>query len=297
VILQASERENGTVRVYGGGSRQIGDNKGVANLVVSNEHYGRIYRMIKKNIPVELTISVKNTFFENDSLGFNVIAEIPGTDKKNEVVMLGGHLDSWHTGTGATDNAASCAVAMEVLRIFKEIGVKPRRTIRLALWSGEEQGYLGSRGYLANHYGDRTTMELKSAHKDFSVYFNMDNGAGKFRGIYLQGNDAARPIFEAWFKPFKDLGAETISIRNTSGTDHIPFNELGLPGFQFIQDPIDYMTRTHHTNMDVYEHVIPGDVMQAAVIMSSFVYHAAMRDGRFPRKPLPEPQPENRWGR
>ena len=296
VVLEPSEREHGTVRVYGGGSRQVGEDEGIARLVVSNEQYGRIYRMLKNDIPLELKIDVKNSFFEDDSLGFNVIAEIPGTDKnlKNEVVMLGGHIDSWHAGTGATDNAASCAVAMEALRIIKKLGIKPRRTIRLALWSGEEQGYLGSRGYLAKYFGDRTTMELKPAHKDFSVYFNMDNGAGKIRGIYLQENDAARPILEAWFKPFNDMGAETMSIRNTSGTDHIPFNELGLPGFQFIQDPIDYMTRTHHTNMDVYEHVMAGDVMQASVIMASFVYHAAMRDTKFPRKPLPDAQPENR---
>ena len=200
--------------------------------------------------------------------------------------MFGGHLDSWHAGTGATDNAASCAVAMEVMRILKEIDVKPRRTIRMTLWDAEEQGYLGSRGYILKHFGDRKTMKLKPEYDLFSVYFNLDNGAGKIRGIYLQGNDAARPIFEAWLKPFNDMGAATITIRNTSGTDHIPFNEIGLPGFQFIQDEIDYMTRTHHTNMDVYEHVIPGDVMQASAIMASFVYHAAMREGKIPRKEL-----------
>jgi Zn-dependent M28 family amino/carboxypeptidase len=263
---------------------------------VSNEQYGRIYRILEKNIPVTLKINIQNKIFEDDTLGFNLIAEIPGTDGslEDEIVMLGGHLDSWYAGTGATDNAASCAVAMEAMRILKKIGVKPLRTVRLALWGGEEQGYLGSRGYLAKHYGDRKTMKLKDAHEDFSVYFNLDNGAGKIRGIYLQGNDAARPIFEAWFKPFHDMGANVVTIRNTSGTDHIPFNELGLPGFQFIQDPIDYMSRTHHTNMDVYEHVIPGDVMQASMIMATFVYHAAMRDAKIPRKPLPEPSKSNR---
>ena len=295
VVLEPSEREHGTVRVYSRGGYKMSDDPGTPNLVVSNEQYGRIYRILEKKLPVNLKIDIKNKFFEDDTLGFNVLAEIPGTDGSldDEVVMLGGHFDSWHAGTGATDNAASCAVAMEAMRILKKIGIKPRRTIRMALWSGEEQGYLGSRGYLAKYYGDRETMELKEAHEDFSVYFNLDNGAGKIRGIYMQENDAARPIFDAWFKPFHDMGAKVITIRNTSGTDHIPFNELGLPGFQFIQDPIDYMTRTHHTNMDVYEHVIPGDVMQASIIMATFVYHAAMRDKKFPRKQLPEPSKSN----
>ena len=297
IVLVPSEREHGSVRVYSRGGYKLSDEPGIPRIVVSNEQYGRIYRIMNKKIPVTLKIDVRSDFFDDDTVGFNVIAEIPGTDGRleDEVVMLGGHLDSWHAGTGATDNAASCAVAMEVMRILKEIGVKPKRTIRLALWTGEEQGYLGSRGYLAKHYGDRKTMKLKEAHKDFSVYFNLDNGAGKIRGIYLQENDAARPIFEAWLKPFHDMGASTVAIRNTSGTDHIPFNELGLPGFQFIQDPIDYMTRTHHTNMDVYEHVIPGDVMQSSIILATFVYHAAMRDQKIPRKPLPEPQKSGSW--
>jgi hypothetical protein len=292
VVIQPSEREHGTVRAYSRGGYKMSDEPGLPSILISNEQYGRIYRILEKNIPVTLNINVKNKFFEDDTLGFNLIAEIPGTDGSvdDEIVMLGGHLDSWHAGTGTTDNAASCAVAMEAVRILKKLGVKPRRTIRLALWGGEEQGYLGSRGYLAKHYGNRKTMELKDAHDDFSVYFNLDNGAGKIRGIYLQGNDAARPIFETWLKPFNDMGANVVTIRNTSGTDHIPFNELGLPGFQFIQDPIDYMPRTHHTNMDVYEHVIPGDVMQASMIMATFVYHAAMRDEKIPRKLLPEPK-------
>jgi hypothetical protein len=296
VIIQPSEREHGTIRASSRGGYKLTEEPGLPSILIANEQYGRIFRILEKKIPVTLSIEVKNKILEDDSLGYNVIAEISGTDGslEDEVVMLGGHLDCWHTGTGATDNATGCAVAMEAMRILKKIGIKPRRTIRLALWDGEEQGYLGSRGYLAKHYGDRKTMELKEAHKDFSVYFNLDNGAGKIRGIYLQGNDAARPIFESWFKPFHDMGAEVVTIRNTSGTDHIPFNELGLPGFQFIQDPIDYMPRTHHTNMDVYEHVIPGDVMQASIIMASFVYHAAMRNELFPRKQLPEPGNSNR---
>jgi hypothetical protein len=296
VVLRASEREHGTIRAYSRGGYKMNEEPGVPSILISNEQYGRIYRILEKKILVTLKVNVQNKIFEDDTLGYNLIAELPGTDGSldDEVVMLGGHLDSWHAGTGATDNAASCAVAMEAVRILKKIGVKPRRTIRLALWGGEEQGYLGSRGYLAKHYGDTKTMELKEAHEDFSVYFNLDNGAGKIRGIYLQKNDAARPIFEAWLKPFHDMGATVVTIRNTSGTDHIPFNELGLPGFQFIQDPIDYMPRTHHTNMDVYEHVIAGDVMQASMIMATFVYHAAMRDEKIPRKPLPEPQNSRR---
>jgi Zn-dependent M28 family amino/carboxypeptidase len=297
VIIEASEREYGTIRVYSGGSYKMSEEPGLPDLVISNEQYGRIYRILKKNLPVTLEVNTKNTFFETDTIAFNVIAEIPGTDRKleDEIVMLGAHLDSWHPGTGATDNAGNCAVVMEAMRILKALDVKPRRTIRMALWSGEEQGYLGSRGYLEKHYGDRTTMTLKEAHKDFSVYFNLDNGNGKIRGIYLQENDAARPIFEAWLKPFNDMDATVVSIQNTSGTDHIPFNEIGLPGFQFIQDPIDYMSRTHHTNMDVYEHIIAGDAMQSAVILATFVYHAAMRDKKIPRKTLPEPKPKDPW--
>ncbi len=297
VILEPSEREHGTVRAHRGGSYKLNEDIALPNLVVSNEQYGRMYRILKKEHPLTMQIDIQNTFFERDTIAFNVIAEIPGSDRKleDEVVMLGAHLDSWHAGTGATDNGGNCAIVMEAIRILKAIGVKPRRTIRMALWSGEEQGYLGSRGYLAKHYGDRKTMELKDMHKDFSVYFNLDNGTGKIRGIYLQENDAVRPIFEAWLKPFNDMGANVVTIKNTTGTDHIPFNEIGLPGFQFIQDPIDYMPRTHHTNMDVYEHVIPGDAMQASVILASFAYHAAMRDAKIPRKPLPEPKPKDPW--
>jgi carboxypeptidase Q len=297
VILEASQRENGTVRVYDGGSYKLDESLALPDIVVANEHYGRIYRILKKNKPVTLEITVQNRTFEQDTLGYNVIAEIPGTDRKlkDEVVMIGAHLDSWHAGTGATDNASNCAIVMEVMRILKTIGITPRRTIRMALWSGEEEGYLGSRGYLENHYGDRRTMVLKDAHKDFDVYFNLDNGSGKIRGIYCQENDAVRPIFEDWLAPFNDMGATVVTMQNTSGTDHIPFNEIGLPGFQFVQDPLDYMNRTHHTNMDVYEHVPPGDVMQAAVIMASFAYHAAMRDTKIPRKALPKPKPKDPW--
>jgi hypothetical protein len=293
VLLSPSRiGDYGTIFVSGSGPRNIGAPPGLPSLILAIEHYNRIVRIIEKGIPVKLAINVQNKFYEADSLGYNTVAEIPGVDKKlkDEVVMLGGHLDSWHSGTGATDNAAGCAVAMEAVRILKVLGVQPRRTIRLALWSGEEQGLLGSRGYVKKHFGDVRTMTLAPEHEKFSAYFNLDNGTGKIRGVYLQSNEAVRPIFEAWLKPFNDLGANTLTIRNTSGTDHLSFNEIGLPGFQFIQDKIEYDTRTHHSNMDVYDHLQAGDLMQASVIMASFVYNAAMRDGKLPRKELPKPE-------
>lgn len=293
VILEASSREHGTIRVSSGGSYQMNADPASPALTVAIEHYSRIARLLEHDIPVKLEVNVKTSFYEEDSLGYNVVAEIPGVNKKlkSELVMLGGHLDSWHSGTGATDNASGCAVALEAVRILKAIGVKPDRTIRIALWGGEEQGLHGSKGYVAKHFGDRKTMKLKSAHSKFSGYFNLDNGTGKIRGVYLQGNDAIRPIFEAYLKPFHDLGASTLTIRDTGGTDHLSFDRVGLPGFQFIQDPIDYSTRTHHTNMDVYDHALKSDLMQASVIMASFVYHTAMRDEKLPRKPLPKPEP------
>jgi Zn-dependent M28 family amino/carboxypeptidase len=210
---------------------------------------------------------------------------------KDELVMLGGHFDSWHSGTGATDNAAGSAVMMEALRILKTIGAKPRRTIRLGLWDGEEGGHLGSSTYVKNHFGDPATMRLKPEHEKLAGYFNLDYGTGRIRGVYLQGNEAARPIFESWLQPFHYLGATTLVIQSVGGTDHLDFDHVGLPGFQFIQDPIDYETRTHHTNLDVYESILPDDLKQAAVIVASFVYHAAMRDEKLPRKPLPKAQP------
>lgn len=294
VLLEPSRGEHGTIFVSGGGSYQPGAEVGVPTLVVAMEHHARIVRLLEKRIPVKLEVHIRTRFHDDDPMGYNVIAEIPGVDPqlKEEVVMLGGHLDSWHAGTGTTDNAAGCAVAMEAVRILKAIGVQPRRTIRLALWSGEEQGLLGSRGYVKEHFGDPKTMELKPEHAQLSAYYNLDNGTGRIRGVYLQGNDAVRPIFEAYLKPFHDLGATTLTIRNTGGTDHLAFDAVGLPGFQFIQDPIAYDTRTHHTNMDVYDHAVKGDLMQAAVIMASFVSHTAMRDEKLPRKPLPKPRGE-----
>jgi Zn-dependent M28 family amino/carboxypeptidase len=233
-----------------------------------------------------MEIEIQANFVENDFPGTNVVAEIPGTDKKlkEEIVMLGGHFDSWHGGTGATDNAAGCAIAMEAVRILKTLGVKPKRTIRIALWDAEEQGFIGSRGYVTNHFFDRAKKEKKPEYDKLAAYFNFDNGSGKIRGIYAQGNVAAIPIFEEWLKPFHDLGAATVTIRNTGGTDHLSFDAVGLPGFQFIQDELDYDTRTHHSNMDVYDHISKGDLIQAATIMASFVYNAAMRNEKLPRK-------------
>jgi Zn-dependent M28 family amino/carboxypeptidase len=240
---------------------------------------------------VTLEFDIQARFLDDRTDSVNVIGEIEGGRKKAEVVMIGAHLDSWHGGTGATDNAAGSAVMIEVMRILKALNLKLDRTVRLALWSGEEQGIFGSRAYVAEHFAAREDMALKPGHSGLSGYFNVDNGAGKIRGVYLQGNDAMRPIFEAWFKPFADLGVSTVAIRNTGGTDHLSFDAVGLPGFQFIQDPLDYMSRTHHSDMDTYDHIEPGDLMQAAAIVATFVYHTAVREEMLPRAPLPEPLP------
>ncbi len=259
------------------------------SVVLAPEAYSRLVRLVQRDVPVKLQMDLQASFHDDDLQGYNVVAEIPGHDKKNELVMLGGHLDSWHAGTGATDNAAGCAVAMEAMRILEALDLDMDRTVRLALWGGEEQGLFGSRGYVSRHFGDPITMELKPEHATFSGYFNLDNGTGKIRGVHLQENDMMRPIFESWFAPFEDLGATTITIRNTGGTDHLSFNDVGLPGFQFIQDPLDYGSRTHHSNLDVYDHFIPADLMQASAIMAYIVYQAATREEMLPRKPLPEP--------
>jgi hypothetical protein len=306
--VEVSSRDNGIVRVSGGGSREVDGNPGVPALVMATEHYNWIMRLMEtheQNVQLELNIEAR--FHDDDTKAYNTIAEIPGTDKKDELVMLGGHIDSWHTGTGATDNTAGVAVAMEAVRILKALGVRPRRTIRIGLWAGEEQGFLGSVAHVENHFAarpepkdkkqadmprwmrqDQGPLTLKPAHAKFSVYFNLDNGGGRIRGIYVQENAAAKRIFEAWLEPFEDLGAETVTTQNTGGTDHIPFDRVGLPGFQFIQDELDYSTRTHHTELDVVDHLRREDLMQNAVIMATFVYHAAMRDELMPRKPMPK---------
>jgi hypothetical protein len=276
------------------GSYKMGAPIPPPTIVIAPEQYNRIVRLVEKEIPVKLEVDLSVHSPEEAVEGLNVVAEIPGGSKKDEVVMLGAHMDSWHGGTGAADNAAGSAVAMEALRILKALNLRMDRTVRLALWGGEEQGFLGSRGYVKKHFGDRDTMVLQPEHGKLAAYFNVDNGSGKLRGIYLQQNEMVRPIFEAWFEPFEDLGATTITIRNTGGTDHLPFDAVGLPGFQFIQDPLDYETRTHHSTLDVNDHIQPGDLMQASAILASFVYNAATRDAMLPRKPLPKPSPQEK---
>jgi carboxypeptidase Q len=281
--------------------------------VTAIENYGRVYRLLKAHVPVSIELNIDSKFSGDHEHGFDTIAEIPGTDPnlKDEIVMVGGHLDSWFSGTGATDNGAGTVVAMEVMRILNAIHAKPRRTIRVALWTGEEQGLFGSAGYVSQHFGviPRSSdpeqlklperlrkvtgpLQLTAEQQKISGYFNVDNGTGKIRGVYLQGNGAVAPIFSQWMAPLRDLGVTTLTIRNTGGTDHLNFDAVGIPGFQFIQDPMDYATRTHHTNMDTYERLQPDDLAQAALVEAIFVYNAAMRDQMLPRKPLPHPELE-----
>ncbi|MGH9159420.1 MAG: M20/M25/M40 family metallo-hydrolase [Vicinamibacteraceae bacterium] len=290
-ILERSRGEgNGVVGVQGARSgedmRQPTSPRVLPQVVLAVEHYGRLSRILDKQIPVKIELEIENTFADTDLNSFNVIAELPGTDKKDEVVMIGAHFDAWHAATGATDNGASSAVVMEVLRILKSTGLSPRRTIRIGLWTGEEQGLLGSRAYVKAHFADPATMALQPAHEKLSVYFNMDNGGGAFRGVYLQGNVAAKPIFEAWMASFEDMGMTTLTMRDTGGTDHLAFDAVGLPAFQFIQDPLDYDTRTHHTNLDFYERAFEDDLLKNAIVLATFAYQAASREAAFPRKPL-----------
>ena len=259
-------------------------------IIVAAEHYNRMVRQLQKGMPVKLELTLE-TAFTPAAPGYNIIGEIPGTDLKDEVVMIGAHFDSWHSATGTTDNAAGSAVMMEAMRILKTLGVQPRRTIRIALWGGEEQGLLGSRNYVKRVFGERLdksfpydSIKLTPAGEKFYVYFNMDNGTGKYRGVYLQGNEAARPIFRAWMKPFEKMGAQTLTMRNTGGTDHLSFDAIGLPGFQFIQDPIEYGTRTHHTNMDTFDQALEPDLKHNAVMTAAFAWAAANSDQKFPRK-------------
>lgn len=279
-------------------------------ITVAAEHYNRLVRMTQQGEKLRMAVELQADYHTKDLTAANTVAEIPGTDLADELVMLGAHLDSWHSGTGTTDNATGCAVVMEAVRILQALGLKPRRTIRVALWTGEEQGLLGSKAYVTKHFGSTatstnsapssgkssssgssprptTTIAKKPGYDKISAYFNLDNGTGKIRGIYLQGNEAARPLFRSWLVPFRDLGAETVSYASTGATDHVPFDAIGLPGFQFIQDDIEYWTRTHHANMDVFDRAVADDLKQASVIMAAFVYQAAMRDEKIPRKPGP----------
>src|SRR5271168_659819 len=320
VIVPSRDGENG------GGTGIIFDDNGAALgrtpylrdmavpfpvVVTQIESYGRVFRLLQNHVPVSIEMNVETKFTGDHEHGFDTIAEIPGTDPKlkDEVVMVGGHLDSWIAGTGATDNGAGSIVAMEVMRILNALKIKPRRTIRIALWSGEEEGLFGSKGYANQHFGSAPLstapdqaqlpefirkvvgpLALKPEQKLISAYFNVDNGTGKARGIYTQGNAAVDGIFAQWIAPLRDLGVTTITNRNTGGTDHLSFDAVGIPGFQFIQDPMDYDSRTHHSNMDTYERLQPGDLKQLAVVEAIFVYNAAMRDQMIPRKPLPHPE-------
>ncbi|HNL66087.1 MAG TPA: M20/M25/M40 family metallo-hydrolase [Ferruginibacter sp.] len=292
VLSMNSLGNDGTLFVQNGSSPSKDSSRYFAWVMLSSDDYLRVQRLVEAGQKVEMEADVKTKFYNNDIKGYNVIAEIPGTDPvlKNEIVMLGGHLDSWQGATGATDNAAGCAVMMEAVRIIKALGLQPKRTIRIALWSGEEQGLLGSRAYVRNHFADPADMVLKPEHGNISAYYNLDNGTGRIRGIYLQGNAAAGAIFAKWLEPFYELDAKTITINNTGGTDHLAFDGVGIPGFQFIQDEIEYDTRTHHTNMDTYDHLVPEDLKQAATIVASFVYNTAQRDEKIPRKELPKPR-------
>jgi carboxypeptidase Q len=296
VIDPGTRGDGGTLFVQSGGSRDPKDPPVPPQVVLAAEHYGRIVRTLEKKIPVTLSMDVDNKFYDDDLNAFNVVGEIPGSDKADEIVMVGAHFDSWHTGTGATDNAAGSAVMMEAMRILKASGVKLRRTVRIGLWGGEEEGLLGSKEYIKAHFGDPATMQLKPEHAKLAGYFNVDNGTGAIRGVYLQGNEAVAPIFQAWMEPFRNMGMTTLTIRNTTGTDHLSYDAVGLPGFQFIQDEVEYDTRTHHSNMDVYERVQANDMMRNAVIVASFAYHTANRDEKLPRKPLPKPTPPSGRG-
>jgi hypothetical protein len=275
----------------------------VPQMTMATEDYNRIVRMMKLGVKPKMTVDIQTQYHEDDLMGYNTVAEIPGTDPtlKDELVMLGGHLDSWHSSGGATDNAAGCAVAMEAARILIASGLKPRRTIRVALWSGEEQGLNGSREYVKQRFGEMKGGSLfgptapnapkpelvKTTNYDkLSAYYNLDNGTGRIRGVYLQGNSAVRSIFEAWLQPFHDLDAKWLTLQNTGGTDHLSFDRIGLPGFQFIQDEIEYSTRTHHSNQDNYDRLQADDMKQAATIMAAFVYQTAMMDQKIPRKPM-----------
>jgi hypothetical protein len=258
--------------------------------VITAEQYDRIARAVQKKLPVSVRLNLKATVSDTDRDGMNIIGEIPGGAKKDEVVMIGAHFDCWHTGTGATDNGAGSAVMMEVMRLLSTLKLPLERTVRIGLWGGEEEGLYGSRAYVKEHFADPKTMKLTSEHARLSGYFNLDNGSGKIRGVYLQGNEAMRPVFEQWLSPFRNLGVSAITIRNTGGTDHLSFDAVGLPGFQFVQDPLDYGSTTHHSDMDTYDHAIPADLMQASAVIAAVVYDAANRAEMLPRRELPKPE-------
>ena len=305
-LLATTPRGHG-VYTIGGGDRTTDGSNALPRISIPAEQYGRLARMAAKKIPVTIEADIRNTYTPNPPM-FNVVGEIRGTDKADEVVMLGAHFDSWHASTGATDNAAGSAAMMEAMRILKQSGVTLRRTVRLGLWTGEEQGLIGSRDYVRAHFGAcndpvpqrgaapqrgggrggcQSGYTLTPEQAKFAGYFNIDNGTGAIRGVYLQGNDAVAPIFRQWMEPLRSIGMTSLTIRNTGGTDHLSFDAVGLPGFQFIQDEVEYETLTHHTNLDAYERLQPTDMMRNATIAAAFAYLTANRDDKLPRKPLP----------
>lgn len=301
VLDRSYKGDLGTVFVSGARSSDGGvrdkDKKVVPQITLAVEHYNRLIRMLLKGVDVRLDLDLKSQYTNPDETEHNIIAEIPGTDLKDEVVIFGAHFDSWHTGTGATDNGAGSSVMMEAARILletiKETGIQPRRTLRLALWTGEEQGLFGSRAYVDDFYAefsedDYTPQSYKPQNEKVSAYYNLDNGTGKIRGVYLQGNSDVRNIFREWLDPFEQLDARTLTLNNTGGTDHLPFDGVGIPAFQFIQEPMAYFTRTHHSNMDNYDHLVEDDLKQAATIIAGFVWQTSQRDERLPRKPDPD---------
>ncbi|HXJ97951.1 MAG TPA: M20/M25/M40 family metallo-hydrolase [Gelidibacter sp.] len=292
IISSSPRNHDGTVFVQGGGAYAMEAPENFLDIAMALEDYNMIVRLVRANKPVELDLEVETQFYNDEEKGYNVIGEITGTDPKlkDELVMIGGHLDSWQGSVGATDNASGTAVMMEAIRILKKLNIKPKRTVRIALWGGEEQGIHGSRGYVAKTFANREDMKLKPAHEKFSVYFNLDNGTGRIRGIHLQENQAASNLMKTWLTPFKDLDATTITLSNTGGTDHLSFDAVGLPGFQFIQDQVEYNSRTHHSNMDSYDHLVADDLKQAATVIAGLIYQAAVSDQKVPRKELPKAQ-------
>jgi hypothetical protein len=287
-LIRADARaHNGLLFAEAAGSHESKDVLAPATFVVTEEQYSRMVRLLEKKHPVSVKLDLEAKVSDHDVDGLNLIGEIPGQKKLDEIVMVGAHFDSWHTGTGATDNAAGSAVMMEVMRILKALDLKMDRTVRIGLWSGEEQGLYGSKAYVKAHFADPKTMQTKPEYAKFDAYLNLDNGSGKIRGIYLEGNDAARPLFDTLLRPFHDMGVTTTTLKHTGGTDHLSFDAVGLPGFQFIQDPLDYGTVTHHSDMDTYTHVVPEDLMQASAVIATLVYDIANRDEFVPRKPEP----------
>jgi carboxypeptidase Q len=293
---QQQRTDGGTIFPSGNGSRAADAGQAVPSVTLAVEHYNRMTRILDKGLPVKVELNIQTKFYDETSPnGFNLVAEIPGTDPalKDEVVILGAHFDSVAHSPGATDNATGSAAMMEAMRIIKAIGAKPRRTIRIALWGGEEEGLMGSRAYVREHFADVTTMTLKPAHAKVAAYFNSDNGSGRIRGIWLQSNLAVAPIFQQWIEPLRDLGVTGLGPRSVSSTDHVSFDNAGLPGFQFMVDRLEYNSRSHHSNMDTVDRVQRDDMVQHATVIAVIAWNAANRDEKLPRKALPPPQRSN----